>query len=170
MRQTLPDAVADLSTRDGVSKLNEPALSPGGVVALLVASDAYCWNSHQHNIRSAPALCDSQANATAGSGVLSYSYGSASCSLVVQLTRRSFADFDAHITHDLAITPCSGVYHGTYDMGHRPSTALFLAGSPPAVSLAAVHEGPDGSSDPGGCGLANKFQGIMLDSWRLPRV
>lgn len=81
---------------------------------LVLAGNGYCYNSHEHNIRSRPRVCDAAPESTPD--VLSYTFMPLAKAVAVALGQEA----DSHIS------VCgSNMLHGTYDFGTSPAAAFI---------------------------------------------
>lgn len=81
---------------------------------LVLAGNGYCYNSHEHNIRSRPRVCDAAPEPTPN--VLSYTFMSFAKAVAMALGHEA----------DANISVCgSDMLHGTYDFGTRPAAAFI---------------------------------------------
>jgi len=118
---------------------------------MIVGGESFCYNNEVQNKRASPLLCSSLPSSTPN--ILTYTYG-------------TFDELVSQIDSGEMSTPCSThVLHGMYDMGTRPSVALYSLDS--SLGVVEVHEGIPSSVDPGSCGVSNTFRGIVLDGWHL---
>lgn len=101
-------------------------------VLMLLTGDGYCFNSHTHNTRSAPSVCNSPATSTPF--VLDYSLG------LVPVWEQVLAEADAATfsSNGTVISVCGlntvnhtffNILHGTYDLGRKPRALLFTSKS-----------------------------------------
>ena len=88
--------------------------TPSGAL-VMVTSDGYCFNSHEHNTRATVSICSSIPESTPG--VLQYSIGLVEDWRSV-LRTNSYGSF--------ALSACSSrILHGVYDQGRNPTVALI---------------------------------------------
>jgi hypothetical protein len=131
------------------------------VALMLVADYGYCYNSHTHNTRAYPAVCDSPPTVTPYT--LDYSYGLFSD--WVSLIQSSEC---AGSSNCFAVTSCTDrILHGSYDQGSKPSTAL-LSLSTGAPLFVELHEGLSSSLETAldtGCGEPYRRESIVVDAF-----
>ncbi len=149
---------------------------------MLVTDYGYCFNSHTHNTRSAPSVCQQAARPTRT--VLDYSMGLFEDWLEV-LRESKCACINASNCGDLCteVTSCHlRIMHGTYDQGTRPAVAMASGhtgdGGGVYYFFMEVHEGFSefdrealsrrGRSDPdNGCGIPLAHDELVVDSFEL---
>lgn len=160
-----------------------PAQPPAAYV-LLTLSDSYCYNNEPANKVAYSGLCDH--TPTPLTDVLTYTYA--------RLT--DIASFVQQAVDDILVQQsviCSPLLlHGMYDMGSQPSVLLWTGrdgSGEDRLGVVALHVGRPADStevDLGVesardsvsgwqlgfnavCGLAEPFDGLVIDAWQLPQ-
>jgi hypothetical protein len=128
---------------------------------MLVADHGYCYNSHTHNTRSFPTVCDSGPTVVTPY-TMDYSFG-------LLNDWKSLLRTSECVTNKndcFAVTVCNErVLHGSYDQGSKPAvTMISLPGGAPL--FVEVHEGLSESvTVDAGCGEPYRRESIVIDAF-----
>lgn len=135
------------SVAASAASIATPRRKEASTVVMLVSGGGFCFNSHLHNTGPFN-VCRLTPHATPG--VLDYMYGSVTqwlqvlrgtCAKNASISASSFST----TTKSRLVTACDAdLLHGSYDLGHHPSVALFptsISGSTRGVGMLEVHRG-----------------------------
>lgn len=135
------------SVAASAAAMARPRRKKASTVVMLVSGDGFCFNSHLHNTGPFN-VCRLTPHATPG--VLDYTYGSViqwlqvlrgTCAKGASISSSS----SSSTTKSRLVTACDAdLLHGSYDLGHHPSVALFptsMSGSNRGVGMLEVHRG-----------------------------
>jgi hypothetical protein len=117
----------------------------------------HSFNTEENNKRNDALLCDQVRRSQART--LNYNFG-------------SFDSWRQHIVNGVPTSPCdSSIITGTYDQGSTPHPTLYTDPTG-AIGVATVHYGVPPLKAPSGldagCGVANVYNGVVLDGWPIP--
>ena len=178
-----PIVLLDAGSSPSLSIATSPssAAQPAAAHVLLTLGDSYCYNNEPANKIAFSGLCDH--TPTPLSDVLTYTY--ARLADIARFVQQ--VDSSNSSSSQPSVICSSLLLHGMYDMGSRTSVLLWTGrdgSGQDRLGVVELHVGRQGKQSAASvgditvqdtglgsnevCGVAEPFDGLVIDAWQLP--